>query len=101
MQADPNNIEQMRTTLRNIRNHLSHDKESSVGDIVSCELRRAEWFIDLATLVATNSAEIPKLSEQLCKEASAHSHNANRGEDGQVYRGYVWQARTGPNYDLF
>jgi hypothetical protein len=51
--------------------------------------------------VATNSVEIPTLSEQLRKEASAHSRNANRGEDGQVHRGYVWQARTGANYDLF
>jgi hypothetical protein len=109
MQADPNDIDHMRTTLRNIRNHLSHDKESSVGDMVSRELRRAEsWsrfqyaevlqaanrahrvddvkrlrFIDPATLVATNSAEIPTLSEQLRKEASAHSRNTHRGEDGQ------------------
>jgi hypothetical protein len=58
-------------------------------------------FVDPTTLVATNCAEIPTMSEQLRKESSALSRNANRDKHGQVQGGYIWQARSGPNYDVF
>jgi hypothetical protein len=58
-------------------------------------------FIDPHTLVSTNCLEFPTISEQQRKEASAHTRNAHRGEDGGVHGGYLWQARAGPNYDLY